>query len=378
MKFKEKLHDVITLWMNWLPDPEDDVQLEQWLTAAETIADSFDWSDQEERYIDLILDKYEDQWNKSIAYRRNQGQLNRPTKETLDALLNQKQTEQRTQEWYDQMATILSASELGNLFASARQRAKMVVAKTQPPPVRYQPLAVPSDRMSAFDWGIRFEPVVKQIYEHKYGAIVKELGRLRHPTDPRCMASPDGLVYHSLHPQRTGRLVEIKCPVTREIDGTVPKDYYAQMQMQLQVSGLQECDYIEAVFSSAYNQMLVKQGPCLYDGVIALVQKIDHEFYYIYGPLHGLDWNPPIKEGEEVVELISWRLYQWSEQVVLRNDEWWKGLQPLIDAFWEDVEKAKRNEFVIPESTRAPRPKKQDSCMIQFHKLDEDGNQVVL
>jgi hypothetical protein len=164
--------------------------------------------------------------------------------------------------------------------------------------------------------------------------------------------------------------------VTREIDGTVPKDYYAQMQMQLQVSGLHECDYIEAVFSSAYKNMEMKQGPCLYDGVIALVQKVDHEFYYIYGPLHALDWNPPIKEGEEVVEFIPWRLYQWDEQVVLRNDEWWKGLQPMIDAFWEDVEKAKRNEFVIPDSTRAPRAKKQDPCMIQFHKVDEDGNHL--
>lgn len=376
MNFKEKLHDVIILWDKWLADPEDEVQLEQWLTSAETIADSVDWSNEEERYIDLILDKYEDQWKKAIAYRRNQDLPNRPTKETLDALLNQKQTEQRTQEWYDQMATILSASELGNLFASPRQRAKMVVAKTQPPPVRYQNLAVSSNRMSAFDWGIRFEPVVKQIYEDKYGAIVKDLGRLRHPTDPRCMASPDGLVYHSTYPQRVGRLVEIKCPVTREIDGTVPPDYYAQMQMQLQVSGLQECDYIEAVFSSAYNQMELKHGPCLYEGVIALVQKVNHEFYYIYGPLRISDWSPPIKEEEEIIELIPWRLYQWSEQVVLRNDEWWKGLQPMIDSFWEDVEKAKRNEFVIPDSKRAPRAKKHDPCMIQFHKMNEDGNHL--
>ena len=236
MNFKEKLRNAITLLDQWLTDPEDDVQLEQWMTSAETFVDFFDWTEEEERYIDLILDKYEDQWKKVIAYRRNQGQRSRPTKETLDALLNQKQTEQRTQEWYDQMSTILSASELGNLFASPRQRATMVVAKTKPPPVRYQNLAVSSNRMNPFDWGIRFEPVVKQIYEDKYGAVVKDLGRLRHPTDPRCMASPDGLVYHSTYPQRIGRLVEIKCPVTREIDGTVPKDYYAQMQMQLQVS----------------------------------------------------------------------------------------------------------------------------------------------
>ena len=77
--------------------------------------------------------------------------------------------------------------------------------------------------MSAFDWGIRFEPVVKQIYVEKYGTTLKELGRLHHPVNPMCTASPDGLVYHCPRGQRTGRLIEIKCPVTREIDGTIQK-----------------------------------------------------------------------------------------------------------------------------------------------------------
>lgn len=73
------------------------------------------------------------------------------------------------------MSTIISASELGKLFGSPRERAKLVVSKTVPYPERNQPLAVLSDYMSAFDWGIRFEPVVKQIYEDKYGTIIKEL-----------------------------------------------------------------------------------------------------------------------------------------------------------------------------------------------------------
>lgn len=61
-------------------------------------------------------------------------------KEYLDELLARKQTEQRTEEWYQQMSTIISASELGNLFASPYQRAKFVKSKTVPYKIRNQPL----------------------------------------------------------------------------------------------------------------------------------------------------------------------------------------------------------------------------------------------
>jgi len=381
MQFQEKVKDLIGLFENWLSDPQDEVQLEQWRDAAETIVESFDFSNAEQDYMDKIIDMYEEQYKKKIEWNRKQSTTSVVPITYLDELLNRKQLEQRTTEWYQQMATILSASELGKLFASPRERAKLVLSKTVPYPDRNQPLAVLSDYMSAFDWGIRFEPVVKQIYEAKYGTIIKELGRMSHQTDPRCMASPDGLVYHCPLNQRNGRLIEIKCPVTREIDGTVPKDYYAQMQMQLHVTGLSICDYVEAVFSSKYNQLAIKEGPSVYSGFIALIRyaepKGNQEFYYEYSPLNvELDWTPERKEDEEIVEITPWRLYQWSEQMVKRSEEWWMALQPVMDAFWADVEKAKRGEFSVPDSTRASKPVKQESCMIQFHKLDEFGQPV--
>lgn len=373
---QDKIKDWIGLVENWLSDPQDEAQLEQWRENAEILADSFEFTNIE--LIDKLIDMYEEQHKKKIEWHRIHSSTSAVPTSTLDELLNRKQLEQRTTEWYQQMATILSASELGKLFASARERAKLVLSKTVPYPDRNQPLAVLSDYMSAFDWGIRFEPVVKQIYEAQYGTIVKELGRMSHPTDPRCMASPDGLVYHCPLNQRTGRLIEIKCPVTREIDGTIPKDYYSQMQMQLHVTGLTTCDYVEAVFSSKYNQMSIKEGPSLYSGLIALIRyaepKGNQDFYYVYSPLHvDGSWTPDIQEEEEIVEITPWRLYQWSEQQVKRNEEWWTALQPVMETFWADVEKAKRGEFVVPDSTRATKPPKAELCMIQFHKLDEYG-----
>ena len=375
MKFQDKVKDVIGLFDNWLSDPQDEVQLEQWREAAETIVYSFEFDKREQECMDWIIDRYEEQHQKKMEWHRTHT-LSVISSSSLDELLHRKQLEQRTTEWYEQMATILSASELGKLFGSVRERAKLVLSKTVPYPSRNQPLAVRSDYMSAFDWGIRFEPVVKQIYEAKYGAVIKDLGRMSHPSNPRCMASPDGLVYSCSNQQRIGRLIEIKCPVTREIDGTIPKDYYAQMQMQLHVTGRSLCDYVEVVFSSHYNQLPMKEGPSLYNGLIALVRyaepKGNQELYYVYSPLHpAADWRPDT--DEEVIEITPWRVYQWSEQMVTRNEEWWAALQPVLVTFWEDVEKAKRGEFTVPDSTRAP---KVESCLIQFHKLDEWGNPI--
>jgi hypothetical protein len=379
MRFQDKLKDLIGLFQNWLSDPQDSVQLEQWLDTADTLAHSFEFSSREQSYVDRIIEMYEEQFKTQIAKKAPNTDI--PSKEFLDELIGRKQTEQRTAEWYAQMSTIISASEIGNLFAASRTRAKMVLAKTLPPQPRYQPLATFSDRMAAFDWGIRFEPVVKQIYEYKYGVTVKELGRLIHPTDTRCSASPDGLVYSCPKNERTGRLIEIKCPVTREIDGTVPKDYYAQMQLQLHVTGCKNCDYVEAGFSSKYNNTPEKIGPGLYNGYIGLIRyaemKGDQEFYYIYSPVNAdSEWKPEITDKEEVIEIIPWRLYEWSEQVITRSEEWWTSIKPVIDIFWEDVEKAKRGEFVVPESTRPVKRARIEKCMIVFNKLDENGEQI--
>ncbi len=383
--FGTKLKDLLTLIERWLPIPSDNSQLEVWIESADKLAYGYEFSDVEQYYVDRILDVYEEQFKALIIKNKEKESEDIPSQEILDALLTRKQIEQRTPEWYAQMTTILSASEFGTLFASPRTRAKMVVSKTEPYVARNNPLAVRSDSMSAFDWGIRFEPVVKQIYEHKYGVEVRELGRLHHPIDPRCTASPDGLIYKCNNQEfasKKGRLIEIKCPVTREIDGSIPKDYYTQMQMQLQVTGLKKCDYVEAQFGSQYNFNPIKNGPGLYTGLIALVrykepqgENGEQEYYYIYGPVNDTEWKPEVKEGETVEEMIPWNLLQWAEQVVQRNDEWWQNVQPAINNFWEDVEKAKRGEFVVPESTR-PKKIKEEKCIIVF-KMDENSQMTV-
>eukprot|EP00798_Chlamydomonas_sp_ICE-L_P002706 gene2706-biopygen7861 len=71
--------------------------------------------------------------------------------------------------------------------------------------------------------------------------LVHEFGLLRHASKSFLGASPDGVT-------EDGVMLEIKCPWRRKIDGTVPMQYYLQIQGQLAVSGLLECDNFEVEF----------------------------------------------------------------------------------------------------------------------------------
>ena len=360
--FKDRLCTWIDLVDKWLEIPADESQLSAWTDAAAALAMAYDFTDRarasagrsahlatpgaddEQPAVDAVITAW------AATFRRT-WTTPAATQGHMDALLAREQIEQRTPAWYAQTAVVISASELSTLFGPPRARAQLVMAKTMLPAPRPQIHARTSASMGPFDWGIRFEPVVKQIYCHLYQAEIKELGRLTDLEDPRVTASPDGLV--STGP-RAGRLIEIKCPVTREPDGSVPKDYYVQMQLQMRVTGCEACDYVEAQFVSPYSKELGRIGPGQFCGEIALIYDSETtDMRYEYGPLQGVV-DPEMGENEMLLERIPWSLYSWQEQVVRRAEGWWAGVKPVIDAFWEDVERAKRGEFVVPEA----RPRK--------------------
>lgn len=288
------------------------------------------------------------------------------------ALLAAASTAQRTPEWYAESMNLLTASELGNLFKSPRTRALMVMSKTAPPEHNSSARPVDSSFMSAFDWGIRFEPVVKALYELRHLSTVAEVGRLRHPTLARCAASPDGIVHAG---PRAGRLLEIKCPVTREPGPTVPDDYYAQIQQQLEVCDLEYCDYVEVKFRAPYSTpaTMAVQGPVA-EGMYGIIWRCDREdaagvttSRYIYEKPGSLPEEPTetLAAGEVIMERVVYEVITWNEITVRRNRDWWVAVLPKIEAFWSDVEMARKGNFIVPEA----RPKKakvepEEKCMI--------------
>lgn len=299
----------------------------------------------------------------TVSQNQESSMTHEERQQNLDALISRPQHQQRTENWYTEGNQILTASQFSTILKEGRTRGLLVLEKAgaiEKGP-RSSILCCKAEDSSPFDWGIRFEPVVKQIYCDLTKTTVGELGRIRHPTDSKLAASPDGVVLSdSSTPSRFGRFVEFKAPVTRPLLKKVPDDYYVQMQIQMECGSVDLCDYLEVKFTSQYGSQSVEiDKNATYKGLIYLIINSETEEYlrYEYSPLNTLDWAPTLKaeEHESIYQVIPWSTSQWWLTTVRRSPEWFESVKPLMERFWADVERAKRGEFVLPESKRKPK-----------------------
>ena len=251
-------------------------------------------------------------------------------------LLTTQQQEQRTDEWIREKVDLLTASEIADIWAGPGTRARLVLSKVPPIQVYPQRHAVRRSDGHAMDWGIRFEPVVKQHLEHTLNITITDLGRIRHPTFPRLAASPDGLITKG-SPELVGRLVEIKCPPSRPITGEIPFAYLCQMQVQMAVCNLPACEYVEVKFQIVESEA---QGWITY-----IEQKDTYEGKYIY---HDTPLPPKVTGDMNVIETYGWVIQQVHRVTVMRDEAWLTQRQPDLDAFWNDVDAARAGTFVPP------------------------------
>ena len=271
------------------------------------------------------------------------------------------QIPQRTAEWYEQTKHVLTASEFSVILGTPRAIGTLAVAKAAPPPPPDQPrptnrLACSTLEMGPMDWGVRFEPVVKHILTTLWEAEIIELGRLVHPTDNRLAASPDGLVLKAADPRRVGRLVEIKCPIRREMTEKIPFEYWCQMQIQMEVTDVDECEYVEVKINSGYKNVSMceeeKEGSQRknYHGTVWLIQEPDTtELKYAYNSQEVADFSAL---GWNVVETIPWSLDKIAIQVVRRDRAWFQSTETARADFWAKVADAKTGIFVLAPSSR--------------------------
>ncbi len=273
------------------------------------------------------------------------------------------QIPQRSEEWYRHYGKVLTASEFSALFVQTKRRKDLVLSKAVPPqdiPTNYR-LACPTDEMNAIGWGIRFEPVVKLLLEHREKWKIFESGRLHHRSNTHLAASPDGIIAESIHPEQIGRLVEIKCPYSRSLGGEIPSDYWIQMQIQMEVADVDECEYIECdiVSNRAKQTSPVDLSGTTYQGIVYLLkQKVEDDqpfdYKYLYGEI-GSTESPGIPEGYECIEVIPWGLKAWNRKLVHRDRTWFAATLPWQEAFWNDVEKVRQGES-MPQTPIKPTP----------------------
>jgi hypothetical protein len=276
----------------------------------------------------------------------------------VNRILSLPQVAQRTAEWYAQSKTVLTASEFSAILGSDRAVDTLVLQKIAPPEPSTNRLACLTGEMSPFDWGIRFEPVVKQILMAMWHAEILEVGRLVHQTDKQLAASPDGLIQAAADRERVGRLIEIKCPVRREINGKIPFEYWCQMQIQMEVADIDECDYVEMKLVSKYKDSEYKDpadGTLGYsfNNIVWIFQSPETgELKYAYTSLERKDW---LLLGWQCVEEVPWYLDKMFTETVQRDRAWFKSTEGARRAFWNKVGGARAGSY-IPSQPKARTP----------------------
>jgi hypothetical protein len=288
-------------------------------------------------------------------------------KEKIAHLKTVPQIEQRTEAWYEHYSHVLTASEFSSLFGSMKARRALILSKAFPKrEERSNRLACPTSELNAMGWGIRFEPIIKLILEQRYECKIYEAGRITHTDNGMLAASPDGIIEDSILKEQIGRLVEIKCPYTRVIGGEIPYDYWVQMQIQMEVCGLDECEYIEAeILSPRANVETVDLSGCEMKGNLYLLkQDVEDgqpfQYKYVYGDVDS-SICPSIPPGFIVLETIPWGLKKWHRKIVSRDRGWYTSTILWQDAFWSDVSLAKAGKpYSVMEETGA----KEEKCLI--------------
>jgi len=280
----------------------------------------------------------------------------------LEKINNIEQPAQKTPEWYDFRNNILTASNAYKIFESQAQQNSLIYEKciTKIHDNNFV------NTESSLHWGQKYEPLSIIIYENTYKTKIKEYGCLRHDKYLFLGASPDGINV-DVSSNRFGRLLEVKNIVNREITGIPKKEYWIQMQLQMETFNIDECDFLETKFieytdelefirDSDDNIFISKEGEK--KGILLFfLDKNSGKPIYIYPDINMSYtdfevWShykieEILKENEHYiwVKQIYWKLNDISCILVKRNKKWFQDMIPIISNFWDIIKREKTDGF---------------------------------
>ena len=149
---------------------------------------------------------------------------------------------QRTDEWFTARKNMITASDMAQALNKGKfgNQKDFIIKKVDK--LKSDENVYHNTDNPILLWGVRYEEVANRIYMKRNNVDVYEFGLIKHPNYDYFGASPDGI-------SNLGIMLEIKCPPRRQITGAIPEQYWMQMQGQLEVCNLDECDYLECKFS---------------------------------------------------------------------------------------------------------------------------------
>lgn len=283
----------------------------------------------------------------------------------IEYLRSKPQPAQRTPEWYTFRHNLITASNAFKAFDSQSSKNQLIFEKCMPIKYGSQRVSV----TSPLHWGQKYEPISVMYYESKYNATVQDFGCIQHDKYPFLGASPDGI---NVDPGTSyyGRMLEIKNPVSREITGVPKKEYWIQMQLQMETCNLDECDFLETKFTE-YDSMTQfnEDGDFLLSakgelkGVMMYFTDMENFPHYEYKPLEMGEedfnkWEEETMLAYEKKNMLwiknnYWKLAQVSCVLVLRNKQWFELNIDALKEVWTIIEQ----ERITGYAHRAPKSK---------------------
>lgn len=266
-------------------------------------------------------------------------------KAQLTYLKNIPQPEQRSDEWYIFRNSALTASNIYKIFISDSTQSQLIIEKSESLNVNK---FKNTDLSSPMHHGQKYEPVSILYYEFINNICVSEFGCIKHNKYSYIAASPDGIVCDETSPLY-GRMLEIKNVVSREIDGIPKMEYWIQMQLQMEVCNLNECDFLETKFTEYSTQEdYLDDVSNYYRGFIMQFCTANGEVHYEYPPfamskIDTKEYDTWIEKQLEknnnktYIRNIYWKLEVISCVLILRNKLWFKTVQPYIEIFWNNL-----------------------------------------
>lgn len=255
----------------------------------------------------------------------------------LKQLLAVPLVKQKTAEWYEMRQGLITASDFAQALGEGKfgTQRQLIEKKVRPGEDSFK-------SNPFFEWGNLFEQVACDIYSHMHGVKMYEFGLLRHSKHSFFGASPDGI-------SNLGIMLEIKCPMKRKITGEVPMQYYYQIQGQLDVCGLRECDYFECelVRWEKYADYVGADGAGYvegkYTGWIRVTVDVETgEKKTEYGPV-GTTRVAEVS-GSFGGKVYYWMLVKHNEQRVVRDDDFLAKNMPKLEEVWGRILHYRQNE----------------------------------
>jgi putative phage-type endonuclease len=347
--------------------------------------------------------------------------------EQLNVLRNKPQPSQRTKEWYEFRHNLITASNAYKAFENENVKNQLIYEKCQP---LNQKLYIDNDTIeedtkaivmvnvnTTLHWGQKYEPLSVNIYEYIYKTNIEDFGCIQHEKYLFLGASPDGINVDNKS-KRYGRMLEIKNIVNREIDGIPKKEYWIQMQLQMEVCDLDECDFLETKFTEYqdYESYLSDTSNELYEdeegtefqnlcltkdnqmkGIIIYFHTKEGKPFYIYKPLEIIhpqeieEWQENIIDHYQCnpeykyifMKTIYWKLEKLSCVLVCRNRQWFKDNIYSLQEIWNIIERERISGYEHRAPNRKQKkelleitPNTTSGCLLQFNK--ETGKITVI